>query len=59
MLIIVHHLIMIIEKIIFLILGEGSTLGLMEALVHKRKNLVLILLKQIQNFVWDCIIILT
>ena len=59
MLIIVHHLIMIIEKIIFLILGEGSTLELMEALVHKRKNLVLILLKQIQNFVWDCIIILT
>ena len=59
MLIIVHHLIMIIEKIIFLILGEGSTLGLMEALVHKRKNLVLILLKQTQNFVWDCIIILT
>ena len=50
---------MIIEKIIFLILGEGSTLELMEALVHKRKNLVLILLKQIQNFVWDCIIILT
>ena len=59
MLIIVHHLIMIIEKIIFLILGEGSTLELMEALVHKRKNLVLILLKQIQNFVWDCVIILT
>ena len=59
MLIIVYHLIMIIEKIIFLILGEGSTLELMEALVHKRKNLVLILLKQIQNFVWDCIIILT
>ena len=59
MLIIVHHLIMIIEKIIFLILGEGSTLELMEALVHKRKNLVLILLKQTQNFVWDCIIILT
>ena len=59
MLIIVHHLIMIIEKIIFLILGEGSTLELMEALVHKRKNLVLILLEQIQNFVWDCIIILT
>ena len=59
MLIIVHHLIMIIEKIIFLILGEGSTLELMEALVHKRKKLVLILLKQTQNFVWDCIIILT
>ena len=59
MLIIVYHLIMIIEKIIFLILGEGSTLELMEALVHKRKNLVLILLKQTQNFVWDCIIILT
>ena len=28
----------------------------MEALVHQRKNLVLILLKQTQNFAWFCII---
>ena len=31
--------------------GNG-TAGIMEALVHQRKNLVLILLKQIQNFPW-------
>ena len=33
-------------------------LVLMEALVHKKKNLVLILLKQTQNFVWVYIIML-
>ena len=30
----------------------------MEALVHQRKNLVLILVKQTQNFIWVCIIML-
>ena len=35
-----------------------QVLKLMENLVHQRKNFVLILLKQTQNFVWICIIVL-
>ena len=35
----------------FLILGEGPILELMEALDHQKKSLVLILVKQTQNFV--------
>ena len=31
---------------------------LMEALVHQKKSLVLILVKKTQNFAWVCIIIL-
>ena len=34
----------------FLVLGEGNTLVLMEGLVHQRRSLVLILLKQRQSF---------
>ena len=40
----------------FLALAEGNTLGIMEASVHERKSLVLILVKQIQKFAWVCII---
>ena len=35
----------------FLVLGEVQFLKLMEDLVHQRKSLVLILVKQTQNFV--------
>ena len=35
----------------FLVLGEGKLLELMEALVHQRKKIVLIIVKQAQNFV--------
>ena len=34
-------------------------LELMEALDHHRKSLILILVKQTQNFAWDFIIIMT
>ena len=42
----------------FLILGLGPTFGIVKALVHQRKKIVLDLLKQIQNFAWVCIIVL-
>ena len=42
----------------FVILGEGWRLELMEALVHQRKCLVLLSVKQTQNFAWVCIIML-
>ena len=46
------------RKNYFLILGDVQLLELMEALVHQRKNLVLILVKRTQNIVWVCIIML-
>ena len=58
----VHHLILIILKNEFLILGEvlGKFLillsVLMEALVHQKK-IILILGKQRRNCVWACIIL--
>ena len=42
----------------FVILGEGWRLELMEALVHQRKRLVLLSVKQTQNFALVCIITL-
>ena len=33
-------------------------LVIMEALVHQKKNLILILVEQTQNFVWVCIIMM-
>ena len=36
----------------FLILGLGPSYGINVSLVDQRKNLVLILLKQLQNFTW-------
>ena len=42
----------------FLILGEGDILVLMEALVHQKKSLVLILVKQIQNFAGICLMLI-
>ena len=38
-LIIVHHLILIIAKIFFFILGEGPTFGI-KALVHEKKKII-------------------
>ena len=35
----------------FLVIGEYTTFELMKGLVYQRKNLVLILVKQTQNFV--------
>ena len=37
--------------------GEGKVLVLMEALLHQRKGLALLLVNQIQNFPWPCIIV--
>ena len=37
---------------------EVQLLELMEALVHQSKGLVLVLVKQTQNFPWVCIIML-
>ena len=42
----------------FLILGEGDILVLMEALVHQKKSLVLILVKQTQNFAGICLMLI-
>ena len=55
---IIHHLILIIGKITFLILGEGPTYGINRSIGSSEKNLVLILLKQPQNFIWVYIIML-
>ena len=46
---IVHHLMLTIAK---------TTLEKMEGLLHQRKNAVLILLKQRQNFAWVYIVML-
>ena len=43
----------------FLVLMKVQLMVLMEALDHQRKSFVLILLKETQNFVWVCIIMLT
>ena len=51
MFIIIHHLILIIGKITFLILGEGPTYGINGSIGSPEKSLVLILLKQPQNFI--------
>ena len=51
-LIIVHHLILAISRIIFLVSGEG------QPLVHQRKSLVSGLVKKTQNFPRSCIIML-
>ena len=48
---IVHHLILKIARITYLILGEVQLFKLTEDLDHQKKSLVLILLKQTQNFV--------
>ena len=40
-----------------LVFGEGKVLVLMEALLHQRKGLALLLVNQIQNFPWPCIIV--
>ena len=45
-------------KIDFLIFGEALTFGINKALVHQKKHLVLILVKQRQTFAWVSIIIL-
>ena len=37
---------------IYLVLGKGLT---NDALVHQRKSLILILVKQTQNFAWVCL----
>ena len=58
MFIIIYHLILIIGKITFLILGEGPTYGINRSIGSSEKNLVLILLKQPQNFIWVYIIML-
>ena len=42
----------------FLILGEVSTYGINRSFESPEKGLVLILLRQIQNFVWVCITML-
>ena len=34
----------------FLVLGEETTFGIMEDLIHQKKKLILILVKQTQNF---------
>ena len=36
----------------FVVLGEGRSFELMEALVHQRRSWVKILVKQTQNFAW-------
>ena len=48
------------HKNILLVLSEGPTFGItiMDAFVHQRKSLVLILVKKKQNFVWVYIIML-
>ena len=40
----------------FLVLSEVPTFGIMEALNHRRKRLAVILVKQVQDFAWVCII---
>ena len=52
-LIIVHHL---IPKMIFQFYLKEILLVLIDALVHQKKKLILILVKQRQNFAWVCII---
>ena len=42
----------------FLILGEGPTYGINGSFGPPKKSLVLILLKQTQNFVWVYIVML-
>ena len=42
-----------------LVLGEGQRMLLMKALDHQRKSLILVLVKQIQNFASTYIIMLT
>ena len=56
MLIIMHHLILIIKKNVFLILGEGDTFGINGIFGPTEKSLVLILVKQRKSFGWICII---
>ena len=48
--IIVHHLILIIKKNNFLVLGEGPTQGINDSTSAAGKKLVLNLVKQIPNF---------
>ena len=43
----------------FLILGEGSTFGINGRFGASEQKSILILVKQRQNFVWACIIIVT
>ena len=56
-LIIVYHLILTILKRIFNI-GEGNTFGINASFGAPDKNIILILVKQKQNFAWVCIIIM-
>ena len=57
-LILIHHLMLTIAKNDFLMLGEGplkpKILLLMKALVQQRKRLILIFVKQTQNFARVC-----
>ena len=55
-LIIVHHLILMIARIIFQCKMKDHLMILMAALVQEKKNLV-ILVKQRQNFAYACITI--
>ena len=40
----------------FLILGEGDTFGINGSFVAPEKKLILVLIKQRQNFSWVCIV---
>ena len=57
-LIIVYYLILIILKNEFLILSEGDTIGINGSFGAPGNYLILLLVKQRQNFVWLCIIIM-
>ena len=49
-LITVHHLVLIIEKKNFSVLGEGLTDGINDSIDAAEKNVILILVKQRQKF---------
>ena len=55
LLIIAHHLIIIIEKNKFLVLGEGPTQDINDSTGAAENKLVLTLKKQIKNFAYVCI----
>ena len=56
MLIIVHQLILLIAKKIFLVLGKGDTFGINGSLMHHEKGLVLTSVNQRPNYPWVFIV---
>ena len=56
MLIIVHQLILLIAKKIFLVLGKGDTFGINGSVMHHEKGLVLTSVNQRPNSPWVFIV---